>query len=255
MKKKDFLIGPFLFAAFVSVLLLIGAMFDPAWVVRNFDAGGYSPFELITIPFYAVLVPLVWWKCPFAGPRWRQVVLCSAVSCVALMAVVKELDLHALAMHGMFPDIVDADGKVFGLVRPDGKPLTGTAFKMRFLTNEAVPGLAKACVVFYFGAFFGVFAVVLGYFFPRFVKGVFTLNPVAWYVGCLGGTGVMVQLCDRMPAWYRHLTSMPKPKEGMVDSAQALFTVLEEGGEMLIAIFAILAILKSHELLKKSRVI
>ena len=69
---------------------------------------------------------------------------------------------------------------------------------------------------------------------------------------CFGTAGVMVQLCDRMPAWVRHIRHLPKPKGDEIDSISSLFTALEEGGEMLIAIFAILAILQAHALYGKS---
>ena len=69
----------------------------------------------------------------------------------------------------------------------------------------------------------------------------------------LGAAGVMVQLCDRMPAWVRHIRHLPKPKGDEIDSISSLFTALEEGGEMMIAIFAILAILQAHALYGKTR--
>ena len=95
-----------------------------------FDADGKSFFETLTLPFYALIVPLVWLCCPFSGPTWRKVLLCAGVSCVAAMAVVKELDLHIAAMNALYPDVV-ANFK-------------GTPFKMRFLKAHGVPIGAKA---------------------------------------------------------------------------------------------------------------
>lgn len=246
MKFKPYLVGPFLFVLCLLALFATWAAMEPAALHRAFDAGGYSPFELATVPFFAAIVPLVWWKCPFTGSPRRRALLCAAVSCVAVMAVVKELDLHVLAMRELFPDVMKANGSVYGLVKPNGAALTGTPFKMRFLTNAGAPLAAKAVVVFYFGAFFGVFAALLAYFFPKLVRGFFALHPVAWTMCCFGTSGVMVQLCDRMPAWIRHARGLSKSNE--VDSISSLFTALEEGGEMMIALFALLAICQAHRI-------
>lgn len=246
MKLKPYLIGPVLFVFCLLALFATWAVMEPAALRRFFDANGYSPFELATVPFFAAIVPLVWWKCPFTGSPRRRALLCAAVSCVAVMAVVKELDLHVLAMRELFPEVVKANGSVYGLVKPNGTSLTGTPFKMRFLTNPGAPLAAKAFVLFYFGAFFGVFAALLAYFFPQLVKGFFALHPVAWTMCCFGTSGVMVQLCDRMPAWIRHARGLSK--SDTVDSVSALFTALEEGGEMMIALFALLAIYQAHRI-------
>lgn len=246
MKLKPYLVGPVLFVLCLLALLATWAAMEPAALRRFFDADGYSPFELATVPFFAAIVPLVWWKCPFTGSPRRRALLCAAVSCVAVMAVVKELDLHVLAMRALFPEVVNANGSVYGLVKPNGTALTGTPFKLRFLTNAGAPLAAKAVVLFYFGSFFGVFAVLLAYFFPQLVKGFFALHPVAWTMCCFGTSGVMVQLCDRMPAWIRHARGVSKSNG--VDSLSSLFTALEEGGEMMIALFALLAIYQAHRI-------
>jgi len=251
---RTFLFSPVVFACGLLALALVWAFMEPNALHHAFDQGGYSPFELATIPFYAAIVPLVWWKCPFTGSRIRRTLLCAAVSCVALMAVAKEMDLHLWVMQQVYPEIVGPDGSVHGLVRPDGKPLTGTPFKMRFLTNAGAPLAAKGLVLVYFASFFGVFAALLGYYMlpfwakPSFFEGVFRRHPVAWSVGCLGSAGVLVQLCDRFPAWYRHAMGLAKPKEGAIDAVGALFTAFEEGGELLIALFALIAILQAHAL-------
>ncbi|MGN0853491.1 MAG: hypothetical protein ACI4Q3_08970 [Kiritimatiellia bacterium] len=250
-RDKSFLLSPVVFAIGISLLALTWAVMEPAALHHAFDNDGRSPFELATIPFFAAIVPLVWWKCPFTGSARRRALLCAAVSCVAFFAVCKELDLHLAAMHALFPDIVNADGGISGLTRPDGSPLTGTPFKMRFLTNGAVPLSAKAFVLFYFSAFFGVFAALLAYFAKDLVVGFFRLHPVAWSVCCLGGSGVMVQLCDRMPAWMRHLKGLPKDKA--IDGISSFFTAFEEGGEMMIAVFALIAILQAHRIYNGNR--
>lgn len=236
--EKSYLIAPAFMAAAAVAFLLTWFVMEPGALRAAFDNDGRSPFELATIPFYLVIAPLVWWKCPFSGPKWRRILLCSAVSCVALMAVVKELDLHLAAMNAIYPDVV-ANFK-------------GTPFKMRFLTNADVPAGAKLLALAYFTLFFGVFGVTLAYFFPRFLKGVFDLNPAAWSVGCLGASGVIVQVFDRLPAWYRHAADMKKGD--MVETPfGALCTAFEEGFEMVLAVCAILAILQGWAIRMKRR--
>ena len=242
--RHSFLIGPFVFILCAVALFVTWLVMDPTALHHAFDNDGRSPFELATIPFFAAIIPLVWWKCPFTGSRARRMLLCGAVSLVAVMAVVKELDLHLWAMHALFPQIVNADGSVYGLVKPNGAPLTGTPCKMRFLTNPGAPLAAKAFVLFYFASFFGVFFAMLAYFFGPLVKGFFKLHPVAWTMCCFGSSGVMVQIMDRLPAWHRHTKGLSKEK--VIDSFSSFCTAFEEGGEMMIAIFALLAIIQAH---------
>lgn len=243
--RHSFLFGPFVFILCAVALFVTWLVMDPTALHHAFDNDGRSPFELATIPFFAAIIPLVWWKCPFTGSRARRTLLCAAVSIVAFMAVVKELDLHLWAMHALFPQVVNADGSVYGLVKPNGTPLTGTPCKMRFLTNPGAPLAAKAFVLFYFTSFFGVFAAMLAYFFGPLMKGFFKLHPVAWTMCCFGSSGVMVQIMDRLPAWYRHAKGLPKEKA--IDACASLCTAFEEGGEMMIALFALIAIIQAHQ--------
>ncbi len=242
--KKTWLTGPVLFVLMLAALLVTWAVVEPATLVANFDNNGRSPFELATLPFYLAIVPLVWWKCPFDGCRRRRVLLCMMVSIVALMAVVKQLDLHQMVLHAVYPQYVDADG---GLIkgqffRPNGKPLTGTPFKMRTLTNGAVPFGMKVLIMAYFGLFFGFFAAGFAFLGWTWVKGVFKLEPASWAWGCFGASGVVVQISDRLPSWLDHAYGLDKSAKGGVTAATSLCTCLEEGGETLIAIFALLTI-------------
>lgn len=245
--KKSFLIAPVAWVACMLVLLAVWWVMEPAALVRLFDAEGYSPIELATLPFFAAIVPVVWWKCPFEGSKRRRTLLCASVSLVAVMAIVKETDLHNMALHALFPSYVGDDGLLIPgvLTRPNGKPLTGTPFKLRVLTNGGVPFAMKVCVTGYFAALFGVFAAGFAYLFKNWVLGVFKLAPSAWAVGCFGASGLMVQVTDRLPSWLGHTHGLSKSASG-ITAAQSLCTALEEGGEMMIAIFAILAIVLAH---------
>jgi len=244
VSKRSWLLAPALFLASLAALLATWFSMEPSSLLAAFDADGYSFFELLTIPFFALIVPAVWLCCPFSGTLGRKSLLCMGVTCVAVMAVVKELDLHLVLMHHLYPDLVDVHGCVQGLVKPDGSPLVGTPFKMRFVMNGAVPLGAKAVAVSYFILFFGVFAAMLSYYLPCLVRGFFRMHPVAWTMCFFGLSGVMVQICDRLPAWYRHLRGISK--DCLDASFVALCTALEEGGEMMVAAFALIAILQAH---------
>ncbi len=241
VSKRSWLLAPLVWVLSLAALTVVWSVMEPAALKNAFDGGGYAFFEVMTIPFFILIVPTVWLCCPFSGSTTRKVFLCLCVSCIAVMAVVKELDLHVALMKFAYPDVVGSDGNVYGLVKPNGDALGGTPFKMRFLTNGAAPLGAKGLVLAYFVMFFGVFAGLLAYYAPRLIKGIFRLHPVAWTVSVLGASGVMVQVCDRLPAWLRHTSG-----GNLSESITALCTVFEEGGEMMLASFALLAILQAH---------
>lgn len=243
--KKGWLIGPCAWFACVVTLLVTWAVMEPAALHHFFDQSGYSPFELATLPVFGAIVPLVWICCPFEGSKKRKTILCILVSIVAVMAIVKEMDLHNMILHDLYPSIVGENGSIIPgqFFKPDGRPLTGTAFKMRFLTNAAVPIGAKAIVVGYFALFFGTFAATFLYLLPTWIKGVFSLNPAAWSFGCAGGSGVMVQITDRLPAWIRHGAEIDLEADGVITKASSFCTAFEEGGEMMLALFCLLTII------------
>ena len=231
VSRKSWLLAPVVYLLSLAALALIWSAMDPTALRAAFDADGRSFFETLTLPFYALIVPTVWLCCPFSGSALRKTLLCAAVSCVAAMAVVKQQDIHLAVMQSLYPDVV-ANFK-------------GTPFKMRFITGSGIPAGAKIVALSYFVLFFGVFAALLAYYFPKLVKGFFRLHPVAWTMCFFGASGVMVQVFDRLPAWYRHAKGLPK--SAVVDGAFGSFcTAFEEGGEMMIAAFALIAILQAH---------
>lgn len=242
-----------IFASSIAVLSLIAAFTDSVQCVRFFDQNGYSPFELATLPVFFAIIPAVWILKPFDGSRLRQNVLSAMVTIVVLMAIIKETDLHNVALHYMFPGFVGEDGLLLpGLVKPNGSPLTGTPFKMRVLTNNAVPIAMKITIATYFVAFFGVFATGLLYLSKSLISGLIRLKASAWSVACLGASGVMVQITDRLPSWLGHNFGISKnasalAEETLASKLSSLMTVLEEGGEMMLAFFAIIAIFQATE--------
>ncbi len=236
--EKSHLLSPAVFLFWCVVLAVVWLCMSPAAVDKAFNQNGMSVFELATIPFFIAIVPLVWWKCPFSGSKTRKVVLCSAVSVVAVMAVAKQLDLHLAFISWLYPDVV--------------ANFRGTPFKMRFLTNGTVPVGAKFVSLSYFILFFGVFAAGLLYYAKDLIIGFFKRNPVAWSVCFFGGSGVMVQVFDRLPAWYRKSAGISRSDFGL-NAFTSFCTVFEEGCEMLMAIFCLVAIYQSWLLIDENR--
>lgn len=241
--KNSWLLGPVLFVVALACLLVTWAAMDPAAVAVSFDNDGRSPFELATLPFFAAIIPLVWWKNPFEGSSRRRRVLALMVTVVAAMAILKQLDLHCVVLRWFYPDCIGADGSLVQgrFCRPDGRPLNGTPFKMRVITNGEVPFGMKALIVGYFTLFFGLFAAGFIYLFQFWVDGVVKFKPSSWAWGCFGASGVLVQVADRLPSWLGHGYGLSSA-DGGVTKSRALCTVLEEGGEMMLAGFALLTI-------------
>ena len=250
--NSHFLLAPLLWVAAIIVLLLVWAFTEPETAVRFFDQAGYSPFELATIPVFAAIIPLAWWKCPFAGSKRRKLTLLMMLTVVVIMAIVKELDWHRDILHWCYPDFIGEDGGVLDgkLFKPNGDEIGGTPFKSRVLFNSGAPLGMRALIFAYFALFFGVFAAGFVYLLPSFVKGVFRLEDSAWAAGCFGASGVLVQISDRLPAWTNHLKAFNLSGENEIAATKALCTVIEEGGEMMIALFALLTIYLSSKRLK-----
>lgn len=252
--ERGWLAAPMIFAAALACLVAAWAVMDPGVLYRTFDSDGRSPFELATLPFFAAIIPLVWWKCPFSGSVKRRTVLSAMVTVVVVMAVVKQLDLHSVVLNWFYPEYVGADGSLIPgqLVRPNGRPLNGTPFKMRVITNGEVPFGMKALIVGYFALFFGLFAAGFVYLFQFWVDGVLKFKPASWAWGCFGMSGVLVQISDRLPSWLGHGYGLSSADAGVTKS-RALCTALEEGGEMMLAGFALLTIYLGWKELVKAK--
>jgi len=111
---------------------------------------------------------------------------------------------------------------------------------MKFLKASGIPFMPKLFVTVFFALFFVAVLVPLVRYAVPLVKGFFRLEPVAWTMAVFGGVSVTVLVVDRLPANLRHAGV------AMSDSALALLTVIEEGGEMVMALMALLAILQAH---------
>jgi hypothetical protein len=142
------------------------------------------------------------------------------------MAIVRETDLHKMLFAKIWPDVV--------------ANFSGTVFKMRFLKAADIPIMPKLFVLVFFAAFFAAVLIPFVRYIVPLVKGFFKLEPVAWTMACFGATTLVVMTVDRLPANLRHAGV------DLSDSTRALLTVLEEGGEMTMALLALLAALQAH---------
>ena len=235
--KKSWLTAPVLFLSMCVALVAVWAAIPPERLIPLFDNHGASPVELMTLPLFALLVPLAWLCPPFGGTARRQALWNLDVTLLAAMAIVRETDLHKMAFAGIWPDIAEN--------------FTGTVFKMKFLKASAIPLAPKLFV----GAFFAVFFAVTVVTFIRYARplfaGIFRLCPVAWTWAVFGGTSVMVLVVDRLPAVLRHNGFDGPLLDKHSGSVAALMKVFEEGGEMMMALFALMAILQAHLFLRE----
>ena len=224
--KKSWLVAPVVVAIASLILLAVWAVLDPQTLVINFDNGGQSPVELMTLPLFALIVPLVWLCPPTSGSTGRQCRWAALWSLQGAMAIVRETDVHKALFAEIWPDIANT--------------FKGTVFKMKFLKADDIPFLPKLFVLVFFIFFFVSVIVPLIRYIVPLVKGFFRFEPVAWTMAFFGGVSVMVLTVDRLPANLRHANI------SVSDSLLALMKAFEEGGEMLMALLALLAILQSY---------
>ena len=237
--RKSWLTPVVLFFLMSAALVAVWAVVPPERIIPLFDNHGASPVELMTLPLFALLIPLTWLCTPFGGSNRRQALWNLDVSLLAIMAIIRETDLHKIAFAKIWPEV--------------SANFTGTGFKMKFLKASGIPIAPKIFVAAFFAVFFAVvLATFARYAIPLF-KGIFKLNPVAWTWGVFGGTSVMVLLVDRLPAVLRHhgfdeVAALDKH----TGSIAALMKVFEEGGEAMMALFALMAILQAHLFLREN---
>jgi hypothetical protein len=224
--KKSFLLAPVIALLCFATLVVIWANLAPDRVVPLFDNDGASPVELMTLPLFALIIPLVWLCPPAAGNTRRQCLWAALWSLLAVMAIVRQTDLHKLLFANIWPDIAST--------------FRGTVYKMRFLKAAHIPFAPKLFVLGFFAAFFVSVIVPLVKYIVPLIKGFFRREPVAWTMATFGTVSTMVILIDRLPANLR------KSGVAVSDGALALMKAFEEGGEMVMALLALLAILQSH---------
>lgn len=222
--RYSWLAAPLLWLAGVVALTLTWACSTPEWIQLQFDQDGGSPVELITIGLFFFQIGF-FWLVPPMRPGWKRPLLLADFSLLTFFAICRELDWHKLLV---------TVSNLPGATR-------GTPFKMRFLTNPNNPLTDRLVVAACFGVVIVLCAGTLLYYLPRLLKGLFRLHPVCWSVGFFGGTVILIQIADRLPAVLRNDFGIR-----ISDSLHALTTTLEEGQELLLPVFIILAVLQAH---------
>lgn len=230
--KKSWLTGPVISLVCLALFLIVWAVLDPATLESLFDNHGASPVELMTLPLFALIIPLVWLCPPCGGTTGRQCRWAALWSLLAAMAIVRETDLHKMLFASIWPDVAEN--------------FAGTVFKMRFIKAGDIPFMPKLFVIVFFVLFFVSVIVPLVRYALPLIKGFFKFEPVAWTVACFGGASVVVMIVDRLPANLRHAGVE------LSEKTLALLTTFEEGGEMTMALLALLALLQSHLIFGRS---
>lgn len=237
--KRSWLTAPVVFFLGAIALTLVWCALPVDIVNPLFDNNGASPVELMTLAFFALIIPLVWLCSPFEGSVRRQAFWCADVSILSIMAIIRETDLHKALFASFWPEVASS--------------FKGTVFKMKFLTSSAVPIMPKIFVAAFFAVFFAAVVGTFAYFAFRLIKGIFKLDPVAWTWAVFGGTATMVLVVDRIPAILRHNGFDGPLLDKHTGSIAALMRVFEEGGEMMMALFALMGILQAHLFVRERR--
>lgn len=224
--NRSYLLAPVITLICLIILVLVWASIEPGRLVPLFDNDSTSPVELMTLPLFALIVPLVWLCPPVAGDTKRKCLWAALWSLLAVMAIVRQTDLHKILFAQIWPDIAST--------------FKGTVYKMRFLKAGHIPFVPKLFVCGFFALFFAAVAIPLIRYIKPLFKGFFRFEPVAWTMATFGAVSTAVIVIDRIPSKLR------KAGVDLSDSAVALVKTLEEGGEMVMALLALLAILQSH---------
>jgi len=222
--KHSWLAAPLLWLGGILVLILTWSLATPAWITAHFDNKGSSPVESTTVGLFFVQIAFLWLLPPMRQCKQRLFWLAD-FSLITLFAICRELDWHKL------------------LITASHLPGTthGTPFKMKLLTNPGNPLSDRLIVAACFVAVIVICGGTLLYFLRRLISGLFKLHPVCWSIGFFGGTCILIQIVDRLPAVLRH-----DFKIVISEHLHALTLALEEGQELLLPLMIILAIIQAH---------
>ncbi|HPB11133.1 MAG TPA: hypothetical protein PL176_13795 [Kiritimatiellia bacterium] len=222
--KHAWLAAPLLWLAGVSALVLVWALATPEWIQAHFDHDGASPVEVATVGLFFFQMGFFWLVPPMRASRLRPLWLAD-FSLLTFFAICRELDWHKLLISA---------SNLPGATR-------GTPFKMKFLTNANNPLADRLIVAACFAVVILLCAGTLLYFLRRLLTGLFKLHPVCWSMGFFGGTIILIQITDRLPAVLRKDLGIR-----ISESLHALMTALEEGQELLLPLFVVIAVLQAH---------
>lgn len=222
--RYAWLTAPAIWLTGIITLIIFWYLNTPEWITLHFDQDGASPVEAATIGFFFLQIGMMWLLPPMRKGRSRWFWL-TVFTIITMIAIARELDWHKLLVPVS--------------TLPGGT--TGTFFKMRFLTNSSNPLSDRLIVLLCFTVTIALCVGTLLYFILRLLKGLIRFHPVCWSIAFVGGTTILILFFDRMP-------SILHKKLGITlsDKTSSLFSVLEEGQELLLPLFVILAIIQAH---------
>jgi hypothetical protein len=220
----SWLAAPLLWVTGVLAFVAVWAWATPEWIQLHFNQEGRSPIEVATVTFFFFQIGLMWLLPPMRTGGYRTLLLAD-FSLLTFFAICRELDWHRLLIT-----VSTLPGASHG-----------TPYKLKFLTNPNNPLADRLIVAACFTVVIILCTGTLLYFLRRLLKGLFNLHPVCWSMGFFGGTIILVQVFDRMPAVLHKDYGIK-----ISDSFHALTTALEEGQELLLPLFIILAIVQAH---------
>ncbi len=197
----------------------------PEWIDLTFDQHGRSPVEIATVTLFFFQILFIWLLPPVSLRTVKGRLLCLDFSVITFIAICREMDWHRA--------MIDVSG-IAGATK-------GTPYKMRFLTNPNNPLADRLLVLFWFAAVIALCAGTLLWYIRPLVKGLFRFHPVCWSIGFLGGTGILINTFDRMGSILRKEFGIL-----LSENAKAFTCVMEEGQELLLPLFVIVAIIQSH---------
>ncbi len=225
--RNSYLAAPILFCFALALIFAVWGIWYPCpkeWIVRFIDNDGMSFVESATLGFFFLQLLCIWLIPPMAPGR-RRVFWQIDFSLITFIAVARQLDWHK------------------AMVKVSNLPgaTTGTPFKMRFLTNPVNPLPDRLIVLFTFIVVIAVCATTLLAFAKPLFKGFFKRQPVCWSIAFLGGTTVLIQFFDRLPSIFRK-----KLHVQLSDPVRSLFSLLEEGLEVILPLLVILALCQAY---------
>ena len=121
-----------------------------------------------------------------------------------------------------------------------------TAIKINYFKNAAVPFYGKVISA---AVILTVVSVIVFLFcknFKKMVKGFFKLDPLYWTIATFGAWGAITQVADRFNSNYAKYTG-----ERLSEPALFFVTIIEEGGESLLPLLFIIALIQFHFQLKE----
>ena len=218
--------APIIWICGVVILLISYVLIaDPEKTKLLFSQKGYSPIELITVGLFFFEILFFWLLPPVPLKPLRGKLLCLNFSVISLIAIAREMDMHK--------KMVDVS-HIAGATK-------GTPFKMRFLTNSVNPLPDRLLVLFVFIVVIALCIGTLLWYIRPLLKGLFRFHPVCWSVAFLGGTTILIKIVDRLGSNLSKHFDIE-----LAARTKALVSVLEEGQELLLPLFVIVAVIQSH---------